>query len=479
MTSMPTTLVWLRRDLRLHDNPALSAAIARGRCVPAFIMAPTEEAPWQPGAASRWWLHHSLLALERSLAAIGGRLIIRDSNDSLSTLLELIAETGADGVYWNRLYDPALIERDSLIKRRLLKTGIDAQSFAGSLLREPWEIYRQDGGHFKVFGAFWRRLDAAGPGSEPQPAPSQMQGPVNWPHSVPVAALGLQPSIRWDDGLADMWAPGEQAALERLTAFVGSRVDAYDINRDIPSLTGTSGLSAHLHWGEISPRTIWRAVDGARNSARDTFLSEIGWREFAHYLLFHYPQMPAQPLDERFARFPWASDREANLIAWQRGQTGIPIVDAGMRQLWRIGWMHNRVRMITGSFLTKNLLTPWQLGADWFWDTLVDADLASNSMGWQWVQGSGADAAPYFRIFNPVRQGERFDPEGAFVRRWVPELGQLPARYIHSPWAAPTAVLRSAGVTLGSTYPEPIVDLAASRKAALDAFQQIKQEKAR
>jgi deoxyribodipyrimidine photo-lyase len=474
----PRTLVWFRRDLRLHDNPALSEAIERGLCIPVFIFAPAEEAPWQPGAASRWWLHHSLLALDRSLGAIGGRLILRSSHDSLAALQALIAETGASGVYWNRLYDPGLIERDRNIKQTLRAAGLAVRSFPASLLREPWEVCRLDGGHYRAFTPFWRRLSADGPATAERPTPSALQGPANWPDSLPVAALGLLPAIRWDSAFAQAWTPGESAALRRLHGFVDQHIDRYDQTRDLPAQAGTSGLSAHLHWGEISPRLIWGTVSRDHNDSRNRFLSEIGWREFAHHLLFHYPDMPERPLDRRFERFPWAADADAALNAWQHGRTGIPIVDAGMRQLWALGWMHNRVRMIVGSLLTKNLLIPWQRGAAWFWDTLVDADLASNSMGWQWVQGSGADAAPYFRIFNPVLQGERFDPDGDYVKRWIPELARVPGKYIHQPWAAPAAVLRAAGVRLGADYPLPIVDLSASRKAALEAFQHIRTEQA-
>ena len=476
-TRAGVAVVWLRRDLRLTDNPALAAAADHEACIPVFLYNPADEGDWAPGGASRWWLHHSLEALRRSLERIGSRLVIRRTGDTLASLRELAEELGAGAIYWNRLYDPLLIERDKRIKLALRDDGLRAESFGAALLREPWEVRRKDGGHFRAFTPFWRALTGMGEPPAPLPAPESLSAPASVPRSDAPEELSLLPRIRWDAAFHDHWQPGEAGAQRALERFLAERLADYKTLRDRPGEQGTSGLSPHLHWGEISPREIWartRHARGAPEAGTEAFLSELGWREFAHHLLYYFPEMPSDPLDRRFRAFPWRDDPAPALRAWRAGRTGVPIVDAGMRELWTTGWMHNRVRMIVGSLLTKNLRIPWQTGEAWFWDTLVDADLASNSMGWQWIQGSGADAAPYFRIFNPVRQGERFDPEGDYVRRWVPELGRLPAKHIHSPWSAPDEVLARAGVELGSDYPEPIVDLADSRRTALDAYQTIK-----
>ncbi|WP_290631531.1 deoxyribodipyrimidine photo-lyase [Aquisalimonas sp.] len=473
---MTTTLVWLRRDLRLHDNPALSAAAAAGAVLPVYIHAPEEESPWPPGGASQWWLHHSLTALESDLARHGMPLVIATGTTTLDALRALVRETGAEAVTWNRLYDPAIIERDQHIKRALRDDGIRADSHNGALLFEPWEIRKGDGGHYRTFTPFWRSLRRQALPERALPVPD-MDAPAARPTSAALEDLRLLPTIRWDRGFEPVWSPGEAGAWQRLTTFLEARLHGYDDRRDWPSVSGTSGLSPHLHFGEISPRQIWtatRSAPGGDGDDAESFLSEVAWREFGHHLLFHFPGMPDAPIDTRFRAFPWDPDGDTALAAWQAGQTGIPIVDAGMRELWQTGWMHNRLRMVVGSLLTKNLRVPWQRGEAWFWDTLVDADLANNSMGWQWIQGCGADAAPYFRVFNPVRQGERFDPDGAYVRQWVPELEALPAKHIHAPWQAPAEVLRDARVTLGVTYPHPIVDLKASRQAALDAYQTIR-----
>ena len=476
---MATALIWLRRDLRLADNPAMIAASQHRHCIPVYVHNPADEGDWAPGAASRWWLHHSLKALSASLDKAGSRLIIRSTHDTLDCLRAIISETGAEALYWNRVYEPGLIKRDQTIKLALREDGLAVHSLNAALLREPWEVTRRDGGHYRAFTPFWRALSAMPP-IAPEPAPELPAPPPAWPKGQPVESLGLLPGIPWDRHFHDQWRPGEAGANAALETFLESALQGYDDARDRPGQAGTSRLSPHLHWGEISPRQIRAAVTRQQQETVlpdhdvESFLSEVGWREFAHHLLYHFPHMPQDPLDARFRHFPWAADTADALRAWERGRTGIPIVDAGMRELWAIGWMHNRVRMIVGSLLTKNLRIPWQTGEAWFWDTLVDADLASNSMGWQWIQGCGADAAPYFRIFNPVRQGERFDPEGHYVRRWVPELRALPDKYLHSPWSAPEQVLREAGVRLGDTYPRPLVDLATSRKDALAAYQDIR-----
>ena len=478
-----TAILWLRRDLRLDDNPALGAA-TRGaeRVLPLYIQAPDEETPWAPGAASRWWLHGSLASLDRDLRARGSRLVIA-KGDTLDTLRSVARRIGATRVHWSRLYDPATRERDSRIKQALRESGLQAESHNASLLREPWDIGNGAGQPYRVFTPVWRRclpeLGACAPHEVPPrlcPAP-EIEG-------LALGELGLLPSIPWDRGLAERWQPGESAALERARRFVARGLTEYAERRDLPGSAGTSCLSASLHYGEIGPRRLLALIlagHGAPDSpAAMPYARQLVWREFAHHLLFHFPHTADRPLDPRFARFPWRnpeSDEAArrDLIDWQRGRTGIPLVDAGMRELWQTGWLHNRSRMAVASLLTKNLRIPWQAGARWFWDTLVDADLACNTLGWQWTAGCGADAAPYFRVFNPVRQGERFDPEGIYVRRWCPELARLPAKHLQQPWTAPAAVLREAGIVLGRDYPLPIVDLARSRTEALGAYGTIKE----
>lgn len=471
-----TTLVWFRQDLRLADNPALLAAVREGRCVvPVFIWSPDEEGSWQPGAASRWWLNQSLTQLDASLRERGSRLIVR-RGPALETLQKLIEETGSAGVYWNRRYEPAAIERDRRLKATLRQEGLGAESFNGSLLFEPWTARTQQGQPYQVFTPFWKSCRSGAEPDVPQPTPAKLYGPRRWPAGLPLCELGLDPTIDWAGGLRSSWEPGEVGALRELDRFLDQGLATYAEARDRPDQVGTSRLSPHLHFGEIGPRQVWSAVRTCRHvrsTAVDSYLRELGWREFAHHLLYHFPHTPERPLREQFADFPWQPDR-ANLHAWQRGRTGFPIVDAGMRELWHTGWMHNRVRMIAGSFLVKDLLISWQEGAAWFWDTLVDADLANNTLGWQWIAGCGADAAPYFRVFNPVSQGEKFDPSGAYVRRWIPELAALPDRWIHKPWEAPEHVLQDTGMDLGSTYSWPIVDHGEARTRALIALQKLK-----
>jgi deoxyribodipyrimidine photo-lyase len=390
-------------------------------------------------------------------------------------------------VYWNRRYEPASIERDKLLKAGLVAEGVEAKSFNAALLFEPHTVANKQGKPFQVFTPYWRHCQAL---AVPVPVDSgkgALPAPGRWPRSETIDALGLLPALPWADGFAKRWRPGEIGAQEQLARFAREAVHAYDEERNRPDRDGTSRLSPHLHFGEIGPRQVWAAVKAlgrdqgtfpASNGAR-VFLSEIGWREFAHHLLFHFTDTPEKPLRPEFAAFPWAKDPGGHrLRAWQRGRTGYPIVDAGMRELWTTGWMHNRVRMIVASFLVKHLRLPWNAGAAWFWDTLVDADLAANTLGWQWSAGCGADAAPYFRIFAPVLQGQKFDPDGVYVRRWVPELARLPDKFLHAPWTAPAEVLEYAGVELGATYPEPIVDHAEARAEALAAFKRLRGAKA-
>ncbi|WP_241696181.1 cryptochrome/photolyase family protein [Solimonas terrae] len=477
-----TAIVWFRRDLRLTDNPALQAALARHeRIVPVFVADFAAEASWAPGAASRWWLHHSLVRLENAFAGRGNALLIR-RGASLAELRRLIAETGAEAVYWNRLYEPALIERDRVVKAALREDGIIAQSFRAALWHEPWNLKTAAGEPYRVFTPFWRKLVGELPPLQIHAAPARIKGLSGKVAGLSPDALELLPKLDWDTGFYARWRPGEDGALHALDNFVRGGLGHYTDGRNLPARRDTTGLSPHLHFGEISPQQIRAAiVRRAGGIARleadgEQVLRELGWREFAHHLLFHFPQTPEHPLQTKFADMPWrpAKSRAADLAAWQRGRTGIPIVDAGMRELWTTGWMHNRVRMIVASFLTKNLLIPWQDGARWFWDTLLDADLANNTLGWQWTAGCGADAAPYFRIFNPLLQAEKFDADGAYLRQWLPELATLPADALRAPWLARPEVLNRGGIRLGTDYPAPIVDLAASRKRALAAYATIK-----
>ena len=435
------------------------------------------------GGASRWWLHHSLMALEASLRERGSRLVVARGN-SATVLKEFVASTGAGAVFWNRRYEPAVIARDSAIKSELSAAGIEAKSFNSALLFEPHTIKNRQGGPFQVFTPFWKHCLELPIAPATKLAPGvQIPAPEKWPRSLEIAGLELRPEIKWDAGFASVWQPGEAGAAARLKVFAARAMENYADARNLPDRDGTSRLSPWLHFGELGPRQVWAAVQAKSkdsgvfppsNGAR-VFLSEIGWREFAHHLLFHFPRTPEQPLRADFEKFPWAEDvGEEKLRAWQRGRTGYPIVDAGMRQLWHTGWMHNRVRMVVASFLVKHLRLNWTHGAAWFWDTLVDADLSSNTLGWQWSAGCGADAAPYFRVFAPVLQGLKFDGDGDYVRRWVPELAKLPAENIHAPWEAPMHVLAEAGVRLGDNYPHPIVDHATARKAALAAFKQLR-----
>lgn len=476
---MSTAILWFRRDFRLGDNPALCRALERhDRVLPVYIHAPDEEAPWQPGAASRWWLHHSLAALEKSLAAIGAPLVIREGS-SLAALRALVEATGAESVYWNRLYEPAIVARDTAIKQALREDGIEAESFNSALLNEPWEIQTGGGDPYRVFTPYWRNAGAR-PRREPLAAPRAILPPERLPASLPLATLKLLPTIAWDAGFQASWTPGEDGAWARLERFCAGPVAGYHEQRDLPGVEANSSLSPHLHFGEIGPAQIAQrmqrllAEDHSAGLVANVehFVRELGWREFAHHLLYHYPTTPDTPLYPKFAPFPWREpdDYAADLKDWQRGRTGVPIVDAGMRQLWHTGIMHNRVRMIVASFLTKNLLIPWQEGARWFWDTLVDASLASNTLGWQWSAGCGADAAPYFRIFNPVLQSAKFDAQGVYLRRWLPELARLPDAALHAPAAAKPAVLLAARFSPGRDYPKPVVDLAESRDRALAAY---------
>ncbi|WP_435641978.1 cryptochrome/photolyase family protein [Micavibrio aeruginosavorus] len=467
-------ILWFRQDLRLQDNPAYHAALESGSPIlPVFILDDDNAGPWKRGAASRWWLYHSLSSLNKSLH--GTLAIFR--GDATKIIPELVDAACAHAVFWNRCYEPWRMARDSRIKTGLEQASIAVKSSNASLLYEPWTVNKDDGTPYKVFTPFFRK-GCLGRGEPPAPLGLPHHVPTFFPRlkqSLHIDDLDLLPSIKWDKGFHDVWIPGEHGARTRLGQFLDHELKGYKEGRNHPDRENVSRLSPHLHFGEISPRTAWHAVrhamesDPAVETDGDCFLSELGWREFSYSLLYTNPDMPTKPLQSKFASFPWDKNDTA-LRAWQMGKTGYPIVDAGMRQLWQTGWMHNRVRMIVASFLIKDLMLPWTAGEEWFWDTLVDADLANNAASWQWVAGCGADAAPYFRIFNPVTQGTKFDPDGDYIRAFVPELAALPTKYIHEPWTAPDNVLKQCGVELGQTYPMPIVDHKAAREHALAVF---------
>jgi deoxyribodipyrimidine photo-lyase len=475
-------VVWFRDDLRVADNRALAAAAGTGWPILAVYVL-DEESPGirALGSASRWWLHHSLESLAADLRKLGSELHIhRGAAGALIPKLAYAAK--ASCVFWSRRTGAPERDVDTAVKSALREAGIEAQSCNDHLLTDPWQVKSKAGEPFRVFTPYWRASQACGDPPAPQPAPKRLVAaePPSTPKPVTLDDLALLPTKPdWAAGLRETWTPGEHGARARLADFLAHGLAGYAANRDRPDRDATSRLSPHLRFGEIGPRQVWHAVtraaeDGkASHADAEKFLSELGWREFSHHLLFYSPELAAKNFDARFDDFPWRSDAKA-LKAWHQGRTGVPLVDAGMRQLWHTGTMHNRVRMIAASFLIKHLLIDWREGESWFWDTLVDADPANNPASWQWVAGSGADAAPYFRIFNPVLQATKFDPEGHYVRRWVPELSALPPRHIHAPWLAPEDALAQAGVMLGRTYPRPIVDLGEGRARALAAFQKLK-----
>jgi deoxyribodipyrimidine photo-lyase len=467
---MSTAIVWLRRDLRLTDHAALAAACAsRTRVLPVYIHSPEEESPWAPGGASRWWLHQSLQALTRRLAERGGQLHLAAGN-SLEVLRKIIEQTGADSVHWSRCYEPEAIARDTRVKAALREKGITVESHAGNVWAEPWQVETGQGHPYRVFTPFWRNLRPRLKPEQPLPE-ARAEEWLRLPGSLPLSALELEPRIPWAAGLAQTWLPGEDGATRRLQSFGLDALAEYARGRDRPAQLGTSRLSPHLHFGEITPRQIHYALHALAEHKRrpkrwdvEPYLRQLCWREFAIHLLYYFPDTPTDNFNPRFNVLPWAEPDEALLHRWQRGLTGIPLVDAGMRELWHTGWMHNRVRMVVASLLTKNLRVHWIHGARWFWDTLVDADLANNTLGWQWVAGCGADAAPYFRVFNPLTQAAKFDPEAAYLKRWLPELAALPAKLLHEPGRDPKALARCG-------YPAPMIDISASRHAALEAWQ--------
>lgn len=469
-----TTLVWFREDLRLHDNPALSYAAAKGAVLPVFVL------PQGLGGARRWWLHHSLESLARDLAEQDVSLILRTGQPQ-QILTDICIESNITEVVYNRVYSPDGIQQGTVVKETLRDKDIGVKSFNGQLLIEPTEILNKQGQPFKVFTPFWRHcLNCIDPAAVQ--ATADLQPAQHKPDSEPLSSWELVPTHPdWSTGLGERWQPGETGAAERWQGFLEDTINNYKSDRDFPELEQTSMLSPHLANGEISPRQVWLDTQHAMSSGEvdmgngQKFLAEIGWREFSRYLLVHFPHIVDQPFNSKFRDFPWQNDDKL-LKSWQKGETGYPLVDAGMRELWHTGYMHNRVRMIVASFLTKHCLIHWQHGMDWFWDTLVDADVANNTASWQWVAGSGADASPYFRIFNPTLQSEKFDGQGVYIKRWVPELEQLPAKHIHQPWLADEETLSQAEVLLGENYPLPIVDHKEAREQALQAYQAIKNQ---
>ncbi len=470
-----TVLVWFRRDLRIEDNPALFEAAKRGSVLPVYILESGAQAAAVPsiGGAGRWWLHHSLAALK---SALPGLILMQ--GDPRRLVPELARRSGAEAVFWNRRYEPQAIACDRDVKAALREQGLEARSFNASLLVEPWEMETKSGGPFKVYSPFWKALRQRSV-MLPHPAPGRVEL-AGYNEGESLADLKLLPEApNWAKGWERLWQPGEAGARQRLRKFLDQGLRGYGDLRDRPDLQKVSRLSPHLHFGEISPRQVWHATMD-RSAAEDSlagdamkFLSEVAWREFSHHLLYHFPDLSSRNWRPAFDAYPWR-DSPADLECWQRGRTGYPLVDAGMRELWQTGYMHNRVRMIAASFLVKHLRLHWRHGEAWFRDTLVDADLANNAASWQWVAGSGADAAPYFRIFNPVTQAERFDPDGRYIRRWVPELAGLETKHLFAPFNAPEEDLSRAGVKLGATYPRPLVDHARARQAALDGYEAVR-----
>ncbi len=477
VSSVPTAIVWFRKDLRLRDNPSLHAALlAKQSILPIFVWDPEEGGSWSPGAASRWWLHQALESLGEEIKSLGGRLVLAQGK-AAELIPKLARQHQVEKVYYGRSYDPAGLATQEEVEEALDLAGVDTESFNASLLQEPWETKNGTGKPFQVFTPYWRKSRSI---IYREPADYSLAKlsflrPI---HSIAsLDELGLLPDHPWTGKLSDHWSVSESSAHQQLERTVNEVTHSYATRRNHPSVDGTSGLSPYLAWGLISPRQICRAVLQSDNEGshrgENKFLVEIGWREFSYHLLYHYPTIPDNPLRPKYAAFPWVSD-PANLKRWQFGRTGYPMVDAGMRQLYETGWMHNRVRMIVASFLVKHLLISWTEGARWFWDTLVDADLASNTQGWQWAAGCGADAAPYFRIFNPITQGEKFDTRGIYAKRWIPALADLPSKWIFRPWEAPPSILEENALTLGKDYPAPCVDHSYGRARALEALASLK-----
>ena len=464
------TIMWFRHDLRITDNPALNEACRSGDIIPIYIHDNHNNQSKQIGSASKWWLHQSLISLNNDLD--GGLITL--TGDPIKIIPKVVNDSGASSVVWNRNYEPWQITRDKTIKTKLEENGLKVKTFNGSLLWEPWKILNQSGTPYKVFTPFYRKgCLNADPPRIPEAKPNKINV-VTLDDGFDVESLDLMPKIKWYKSMEKTWNPGEEGAKRKLYQFLDGPVNHYKTDRDFPGTKGTSRLSPHLHFGEISPNQVWHAAllnQNIQKVGKDLFhfLSELGWREFSYYLLYHFPEITNKNFNTTFDNYPWSSVT-STFDAWKRGRTGVPIVDAGMRELWETGYIHNRVRMIVGSYLVKNLNIDWRDGEEWFWDCLVDADLAANCASWQWVAGSGADAAPFFRIFNPILQGEKFDKDGNYVRKYCPELSKLPNKYIHQPWEAPQEILNESEIVLGIDYPTPIVDLKESRNDALAKY---------
>ncbi len=464
-------VMWFRQDLRLADNPALSKSLEDGKTLPIFIFDNVNSKEHTNGAASKWWLHNSLTKLNKSLDS---KLCFFRGNP-IDILDEINKQFEISNIFWSRCYEPWRIKRDKKIKKYFSDKDINVNTFNGSLLWEPWNIAKKDGTPYKVFTPYYRKgcLNSEKP-RMPLPAPNLSNLISIDNHNVKIDDLELVPRQNWHNKMTSLWSPGEEGALYKIEEFISNGLNNYKEGRNFPSKQNVSQLSPHLHFGEVSPNQVWyraKTKEGKLGIKKDLdhFLSELGWREFSFNLLYHFPFLPKENLQKKFDNFPWDNDKD-KLKKWQRGLTGYPIVDAGMQELWQTGYMHNRLRMVVGSFLVKNLLLHWHHGERWFWDCLIDADLASNSAGWQWIAGSGADAAPYFRIFNPITQGQKFDPDGKYTRKYLPVLSNIPDKFLFNPWEAPEDVLRSAGVKLGENYPLPIVEIGSSRQKALEAF---------
>ncbi len=476
------SLVWFRNDLRLADNPALDAAANRGGPLLCVFVLEDDNGLRPLGAASRWWLHHSLDRLNQALEARGARLDL--FRGSAREIVPALAEASkASAVFWNRRYGGSAVALDDAIEETLAGRGHRVEPFNGRLIHEPWDVRTKAGGTYAVYSPYWKAALALGKVTKPLPAPGKLHGtscPKATPTRVALKDLGLLPTRDWAASWSEAWTPGEAGAQERLRTFLSGDLSRYAQERNVLAIKGTSHLSAHLRFGEVSPRQVAAAAEAAAKTKAHTaegtkkFLAEIGWREFDYHVMHYHPDVAEQNIDRKFDAMVWRKLPKAELAAWRKGQTGYPVVDAGMRELWATGYMHNRVRMITASFLIKHLLCDWRVGEKWFWDCLCDADPANNTMNWQWVAGCGADPSPFFRVFNPVLQGRKFDPDGEYVRAHVPELAALPKGAIHEPWKLSPEVLAQAGVVLGKTYPKPIVDHANGRARALAAFRAIR-----
>jgi deoxyribodipyrimidine photo-lyase len=469
---LSVSIIWFRRDLRLADNPAFVAAVKAGVVLPVFIMDDKKPKAVQLGGASRVWLHHSLEKLDLSLK---GHLNVY-VGDAATILVELVKRHAVSTVCWNTCCEPWQDARDQVVAKQLEAAGVRVEVFQSNYLWGMDQVLKDDGTFYRVFTPFKKRAFTIAP-PDSVAAPRNKKLMIDTKNKITIGGLDLLPTINWYKEVLKDWKIGEKSAIKKLDGFIEDGLSSYKKGRDFPSMASTSSLSPHLHFGEISPRQVWQTVQsvGSHFASQvdiEHFLSELTWREFSAYLLHHFPKLPHKNFNAKFDGFPWQSSTRL-LNAWKTGQTGYPLVDAGMRELWQTGYMHNRVRMVVASFLVKNLLIHWHKGRDWFNDCLFDADLANNSASWQWVAGCGVDAAPYFRIFNPTTQGEKFDPQGFYTRQYVPELKNLPDKYLYKPWAAPAAVLEEVGVELGKTYPEPIIDLKTSREAALKAYKQL------